>query len=96
MANPPYFSSMLTNAQLVTADTKNQADAWKLTVTSPSDTRVRSLVYKRHIERPQRVWRIWAFDVGKQLVGGLLIHFSNIMVSSVLLSAGDECAMLDR
>mmetsp|Transcript_47218 Transcript_47218/g.95150 ORF Transcript_47218/g.95150 Transcript_47218/m.95150 type:complete len:236 (+) Transcript_47218:105-812(+) len=54
---------------------------------------VGSLVYKRHVERPQRPWKIWSFDVGKQLVGGFFVHFANIGVSSVLeTSGGDQCA----
>ena len=53
---------------------------------------IASLVYKRHIERPQRPWIIWAFDVGKQLVGGFLVHFMNIGVSSIMGKDGDECA----
>ena len=34
---------------------------------------ISSLLYKRHIERPQRPWKIWGFDVGKQLVGGFFV-----------------------
>jgi hypothetical protein len=30
---------------------------------------VLTLVYKRHREKPKRKWRIWTFDVSKQLVG---------------------------
>ena len=55
-------------------------------------TAIASLVYKRHIERPQRPWMIWAFDVGKQLVGGFLVHFMNIGVSFIMGKDGDECA----
>jgi len=55
-----------------------------------------SLVLKRYIERPQRPWKIWAFDVGKQLVGGGFIHFSNILVSGMLQDVmgadSDQCA----
>jgi hypothetical protein len=49
-------------------------------------------VYKRHIERPQRPWIIWSYDVGKQLIGGFCVHFSNILVASGLGGGGDECA----
>ena len=54
-----------------------------------------SLVYKRHVERPQRPWAIWGMDVGKQLVGGFFVHFANIAVSALVLSGNgsDECAM---
>jgi hypothetical protein len=30
-----------------------------------------TLVYKRQREKPKRKWRIWMFDVSKQLVGEL-------------------------
>ena len=54
---------------------------------------ISSLVYKRHIERPQREWIIWAYDVGKQLIGGFFIHCANIIVSDLLHNnGGDECA----
>jgi hypothetical protein len=55
---------------------------------------ISSLLYKRHIERPQRPWRIWGLDVSKQLVGGFFVHIGNIIVSSYILntSEGDECA----
>lgn len=55
---------------------------------------VGSLVLKRHIERPQRPWKIWCFDVGKQLFGGFFVHIGNILVSSYILnkSGGDQCA----
>ena len=45
-----------------------------------------TLAYKRHIERPQRPWDIWALDVGKQFVGGVFIHFANIGMSVILES----------
>ena len=57
---------------------------------------IASLVYKRHIERPQRPWLIWSFDVGKQLVGGFLVHFMNICVSYIMGKDGDECAWCVR
>ncbi|KZP00224.1 hypothetical protein CALVIDRAFT_476304, partial [Calocera viscosa TUFC12733] len=49
-----------------------------------------SLVYKRHRERPKRAWWIWAFDVGKQVVGQASVHVSNIVISWVGASNGDE------
>jgi hypothetical protein len=52
----------------------------------------RSLVFKRHVERPQRPWMIWFFDVSKQLVGGFIVHCSNIYVAELLGSGDDECA----
>ncbi|KAI9673940.1 MAG: hypothetical protein M1817_002146 [Caeruleum heppii] len=45
-----------------------------------------SLVWKRSRERPQRPIRIWAFDVSKQVVGSVLVHAANLLMS--MLSAG--------
>ena len=46
-----------------------------------------SLVFKRWRERPQRPVKIWAFDVSKQVVGSVLVHIANLMMS--LLSSGE-------
>lgn len=45
-----------------------------------------SLVYKRWKERPQRPIKIWAFDVSKQVVGSVLLHIANLLMS--MLSSG--------
>jgi hypothetical protein len=45
-----------------------------------------ALVYKRWRERPQRPLKIWAFDVSKQVVGSVLVHVANLVMS--LLSSG--------
>lgn len=45
-----------------------------------------SLVLKRKYEIPKRPWRIWFFDVSKQVVGALIIHFLNVL-GSILLSS---------
>lgn len=45
-----------------------------------------SLVYKRYRERPQRPVKIWFFDVSKQVVGSVLVHIANLLMS--LLSSG--------
>ncbi|EKM79919.1 hypothetical protein AGABI1DRAFT_72625 [Agaricus bisporus var. burnettii JB137-S8] len=42
-----------------------------------------SLVYKRHRESPKRPWRIWLFDVSKQVVGQLFVHAVNLFVSDL-------------
>ncbi|KAG8832997.1 hypothetical protein FRC17_000190 [Serendipita sp. 399] len=44
---------------------------------------VLTLVYKRHREKPKRKWRIWMFDVSKQLVGQIVVHFANVFISDV-------------
>jgi hypothetical protein len=45
-----------------------------------------ALVYKRWKERPQRPLKIWTFDVSKQVVGSVLVHAANLLMS--LLSSG--------
>ncbi|TFK66560.1 hypothetical protein BDN72DRAFT_844176 [Pluteus cervinus] len=42
-----------------------------------------SLVYKRYRETPQRPWRIWLFDVSKQVVGQMFIHGVNVLLSDL-------------
>ncbi|KAJ7734029.1 vacuolar membrane protein-domain-containing protein [Mycena maculata] len=42
-----------------------------------------SLVYKRHREKPMRPWRIWFFDVSKQVVGQMWIHGVNVLISDL-------------
>ena len=49
-----------------------------------------SLVYKRWKERPQRPVKIWAFDVSKQVVGSILLHLANLLMS--MISSGDLTA----
>ncbi len=45
-----------------------------------------ALVYKRWRERPQRPVKIWFFDVSKQVVGSVLVHIANLLMS--MLSSG--------
>lgn len=42
---------------------------------------VLTLVYKRYREKPKRKWKIWMFDVSKQLVGQIVVHFANVFIS---------------
>lgn len=42
------------------------------------------LLLKRKHENPRRPWRIWSFDVGKQVIGALLVHFLNVLASIVI------------
>lgn len=44
------------------------------------------LVFKRWRERPQRPVKVWAFDVSKQVVGSILLHIANLLMS--MLSSG--------
>jgi hypothetical protein len=45
-----------------------------------------ALIFKRWRERPQRPLKIWGFDVSKQVVGSILVHIANLLMS--LLSSG--------
>jgi hypothetical protein len=47
---------------------------------------VSSLFYKRWRESPRRPLKIWFFDVSKQVVGSVLLHLANILMS--MLSSG--------
>lgn len=42
---------------------------------------VATLLYKRQREKPQRKWRVWLFDVSKQIIGQIVVHFGNIGIS---------------
>ncbi|KAJ7213718.1 vacuolar membrane protein-domain-containing protein [Mycena haematopus] len=52
-----------------------------------------SLVYKRHREKPMRPWRIWLFDVSKQVFGQMFVHVFNVLISSLVShhSANNAC-----
>lgn len=49
-----------------------------------------SLVLKRKYEIPRRPWKIWLFDVSKQIIGAFIIHFLNVLGSILLSSEPDE------
>jgi hypothetical protein len=40
-----------------------------------------SLVFKRWREKPQRPLKVWSFDVSKQVVGSILLHLLNLLMS---------------
>jgi len=42
---------------------------------------IATLLYKRQREKPQRKWRVWLFDISKQIIGQIVVHFSNIGIS---------------
>ncbi|EGO02109.1 hypothetical protein SERLA73DRAFT_177853 [Serpula lacrymans var. lacrymans S7.3] len=52
-----------------------------------------SLVYKRHRETSKRPWRIWLFDVSKQIVGQMFVHGVNVFISDIGShhSSGNAC-----
>ncbi|CAD8116648.1 unnamed protein product [Paramecium sonneborni] len=51
------------------------------------------LVFKRHLEKPKRVWKIFLMDTAKQFVSAIVQHFLNIGLALLLSSAdsGDQC-----
>lgn len=54
---------------------------------------ISSLLFKRQGEKPKRPWRIWLFDVSKQIVGQMFVHGVNVFVSAVgsTRSSGNAC-----
>ncbi|KAK7470301.1 hypothetical protein VKT23_001732 [Stygiomarasmius scandens] len=52
-----------------------------------------SLLYKRHRESPKRPWKIWLFDVSKQVVGQMFVHGVNVLVSDLVshIDASNAC-----
>ncbi|KAH9022367.1 vacuolar membrane protein-domain-containing protein [Lactarius deliciosus] len=54
---------------------------------------ISSLLFKRHREKPKRPWRIWLFDVSKQVVGQMFVHGVNVFVSDVgsTRTSGNAC-----
>ncbi|KDQ08880.1 hypothetical protein BOTBODRAFT_148497 [Botryobasidium botryosum FD-172 SS1] len=45
---------------------------------------IASLLYKRQHEKPRRPWRIWTFDVSKQVVGQIMVHLLNVFISDLV------------
>ncbi|CCM00425.1 uncharacterized protein FIBRA_02456 [Fibroporia radiculosa] len=54
---------------------------------------ISSLIYKRHRETPKRPWRIWLFDVSKQVLGQMVVHGVNVLISGIVaeVSSGNAC-----
>ena len=46
------------------------------------------LIVKRYVEKPRRAWKIWFYDVAKQIISSLVLHLFNLIISAVL--SGDE------
>lgn len=53
---------------------------------------IASLIVKRHFETHKRPWKIWVWDVGKQLVGQAVLHMLNLLVCLGLLTIADNLA----
>ncbi|KLO19900.1 hypothetical protein SCHPADRAFT_817456 [Schizopora paradoxa] len=56
---------------------------------------VLSLLYKRHREKPKRPWKIWMFDVSKQIAGQAFVHGINVLISDLAAhhSSKNPCVM---
>ena len=42
------------------------------------------LILKRYLEKPRRPWKIWFYDVAKQIISSLVLHLFNLIISAVL------------
>jgi hypothetical protein len=42
------------------------------------------LIVKRYIEMPRRPWKIWFYDVAKQIISSLVLHIFNLIISAIL------------
>ncbi|KAG7097360.1 hypothetical protein E1B28_004711 [Marasmius oreades] len=51
-----------------------------------------SLIYKRHREVHKRPWKIWIFDVSKQIVGQMFVHGVNVLISGIISHYGSSNA----
>ena len=48
------------------------------------------LILKRYLEKPRRPWKIWFYDVAKQIISSLFLHLFNLIISSVLSDDEDD------
>jgi hypothetical protein len=56
---------------------------------------VLSLVYKRWREVPKRPWKIFIFDVSKQVLGSILLHIMNLAMSMLgAIDVGNAAAVV--
>jgi len=44
------------------------------------------LIVKRYVEKPRRPWKIWFYDVAKQIISSLVLHPFNLIISAILSS----------
>ncbi|GAB7366276.1 hypothetical protein MBLNU230_g7833t1 [Neophaeotheca triangularis] len=51
-----------------------------------------SLIIKRYRERPKRPWKIFTFDVSKQVLGSMLLHILNLALSMISSSSSLDSA----
>ncbi|KAE9393589.1 hypothetical protein BT96DRAFT_1050638 [Gymnopus androsaceus JB14] len=43
-----------------------------------------SLIYKRQREKHMHPWKIWLFNVSKQIIGQMFLHGVNVLISNLL------------
>ena len=48
------------------------------------------LIVKRYVEKPRRAWKIWFYDVAKQIISSLVLHLFNLIISAVLSSDEED------
>ena len=48
------------------------------------------LIVKRYVEKPRRAWKIWFYDVVKQVISSAFLHLFNLVLSAVLSSDEDD------
>ena len=44
------------------------------------------LIVKRFVEKPRRPWKIWFYDVAKQIISSVVLHLFNLILSAILSS----------
>ena len=44
------------------------------------------LIVKRYVEKPRRAWKIWFYDVAKQIISSVALHLFNLIISAILSS----------
>jgi len=53
-----------------------------------------ALLLKRQREHPRRPFQVWSFDVAKQMIGALELHFTNIFLSDIASRLGADSLKL--
>jgi hypothetical protein len=48
------------------------------------------LLVKRYVEKPRRPWKIWFYDVAKQIISSSVLHLFNLIISAVLSDDENE------
>ncbi|KAE9382190.1 hypothetical protein N431DRAFT_394027 [Stipitochalara longipes BDJ] len=99
---PTITSAVLSTATAISSSSPKEPDNGECRLLGPFAIFVQgalgcaallALVYKRWRERPQRPMKIWFFDVSKQVVGSVLVHIANLLMS--MLSSGQFSIKLD-